>query len=204
MARPNGQSYTHAQEGKGCVAMLGNPLLPTWIHLHVVFHKPKGFLSTSKVFISVDIPNYSLKWCWFGKQHFSSGKGMKSKPVCLVESCFWKQIPNLYFSLVNIQPSLWVLSHYLTNQSQSCERQKSSFWTFYITVLAFSCCQNSMKVFAQQIKLSNCNILFAFLSEENRFLSPSGFCAFPFVCPDAHLFIYLCRFPEHVLCAQLK
>ena len=73
MARPNGQSYTHAQEGKGCVAMLGNPLLPTWIHLHVVFHKPKGFLSTSKVFISVDIPNYSLKWCWFGKQHFSSG-----------------------------------------------------------------------------------------------------------------------------------
>lgn len=48
-----------------------------------------------------------------------------------------------------------------------------------------------MKVFAQQVTLPSCNILFAFLSRENRFLSPPGFVDFLLsVLMFVHSFIY--------------
>lgn len=58
----------------------------------------------------------------------SSGKGMKNKPMFLTESFFWKQIPNLYFSLVNIQPGLWV--QYLMNQNWNLWKTEILFLNF--------------------------------------------------------------------------
>ena len=112
------------------VTMFANPLPPTWIHLHIILYKSKGSRSTSEVSISADVPNYSLKWCWFSKQHFSSGKGMKSKPMFLVECFFWKQIPNLLFSC----------KHTATSQSSESVFDESSERRHYLFLnFLYSC-----------------------------------------------------------------
>lgn len=112
---------------------------------------------------------------------------------------------SLYFSLINVQQSFQVLIQSLMNQSQLMwKRNITSSWTSFIAALDSGCYQNSTKVLAQQIKLPNCNILFAFLSRENGSFLPLRFCGFPFIGPDVHSFIYLCRFAQPTLRARLK
>lgn len=70
------------------------------------------------------------------------------------------------------------------NQSQIMwKRNITSFWTSFIAALDSGCYQNSTKVFAQQIKLPNCNILFAFLSRENGSFLLSDFVDFLLSAP---------------------
>ena len=68
MHLPMGRTTHIYRRGReGVVTMFANPLPPTWIQLHIILYKSKGSRSTSEVSISADVPNFSLKWCWFGK-----------------------------------------------------------------------------------------------------------------------------------------
>lgn len=52
----------------------------------------------SKVVISSDGPDHSLKYCGLGKQHSSSGKGVKSKFTLPITSFSELDSKSLFFS----------------------------------------------------------------------------------------------------------